>query len=210
MARNDRIFYAVQSVAIVPEGNAITVDAIARGVQSVGLNANFTLDQVFETGNLDIYATTGGRYNYLELAGGEKQDKFLTANAGIKIKINDRKVLKYTIAKAQADINAIEYTIENRRRFIQSDIFQLKDALTKKKEQLINTASSLSSWEKTYAIKKELFINGQETIDNLIQAFRELVSTNETFLKLENNYLDLIRDLDYVCGEYFTVINVQS
>ncbi len=56
MARNDRIFYAVQSVAIVPEGNAITVDAIARGVQSVGLNANFTLDQVFETGNLDIYA----------------------------------------------------------------------------------------------------------------------------------------------------------
>ncbi len=163
-----------------------------------------------EKGNLDIYATTGGRYNYLELAGGEKQDKFLTANAGIKIKINDRKVLKYTIAKAQADINAIEYTIENRRRFIQSDIFQLKDALTKKKEQLINTASSLSSWEKTYAIKKELFINGQETIDNLIQAFRELVSTNETFLKLENNYLDLIRDLDYVCGEYFTVINVQS
>ena len=56
MARNDRIFYAVQAVAIVPEGAAITADAIARGVQSVGLNANFTLDQVFETGQLAIYA----------------------------------------------------------------------------------------------------------------------------------------------------------
>lgn len=56
MARNDRIFYAVQAVAIVPEGTAITADAVARGVQSVGLNANFTLDQVFETGQLAIYA----------------------------------------------------------------------------------------------------------------------------------------------------------
>lgn len=56
MARNDRIFYAVQAVAIVPEGGAINADAIARGVQSVGLNANFTLDQVFETGQLAIYA----------------------------------------------------------------------------------------------------------------------------------------------------------
>ncbi len=161
-----------------------------------------------ERGKLDIYATAGGRYNYYETMGIERQNNFLMANAGIKIKINDRSVLENTIAKAQADIDAIEYTIDNRRKLIQSDILQLKDALTKKREQLISTSASLKSWKKIYTSKKELYLANQESVDNFIQAFRSLVSTNENFLKLENNYLDLIRDLDYVCGEYFTVINV--
>jgi len=163
-----------------------------------------------EKGKLDIYATTGGRYNYYESLAGVKQKNFLTADAGIKVKINDRKVLENTIAKAQADINAIEYTIEDRRKLIHSDILQLKDALTKKKEQIISTQASLKSWKKTYSAKKELYLANQETVENLIQAFRSLVSTKETLLQLENNYLDRIRDLDFVCGEYFTVINLEN
>ena len=163
-----------------------------------------------EKGKWDIYAVTGGRYNFYELQSGERQGNFLTADVGLKIKINDRKVLGNTIAKAQADINAIEYTILDRRKLIKSDILQLKDALTKKKIQLISTAASLKSWKKTYVAKKTLYLSKKESIDNLIQAFRSLVQTNESFLRLENNYLDLIRDLDYVCGEYFTVINLQN
>lgn len=163
-----------------------------------------------EKGNLDIYATAGGRYNYYELIGGVRQNDFLMADAGIKIKINDRKVLENTIAKAQADIYSIEYIIDDRRKFIRKDILRLKDALTKKKEQLISTSASLTSWERIYATKKNLYLQKQESVDNLIQAFRSLVSTKENFLGLENNYLDRIRDLDYVCGEYFSVINLQQ
>jgi len=163
-----------------------------------------------EKGKLDIYATTGGRYNFYEILEGSKQDNFFIADAGIKFKINDRKVLEHTIAKAQSDINAIEYTISDRRKLIQSDILKLKDALTKKKEQIINTNSSLKSWVKTYESKKQLFIEGSESIDVFIQAFRSMVETNQTLFTLENNYLDIIRDLDYVCGEYFTKINLQN
>lgn len=163
-----------------------------------------------EKGKWDIYATTGGRYNFYEALGGVKQNNFLTVDFGLKIKINDKKVLENTIAKAQADISAIEYTIIDRRKLIQSDILQLKDALTKKKEQLISIAESLISWEKTYAVKKELYLSNKESVDNFIQAFRSLIQTNLTFLKFENNYLDLVRDLDYVCGEYFTIINLQN
>ncbi len=163
-----------------------------------------------EKGKLDIYATTGGRYNYYQFLEGTRHDNFITANAGIKFKINDNQVLKNTIAKAEADIQAIEYTIEDRRKLIQSDILQLKDALTKKKEQIISTSASLKSWERTYNTKKELYLKKKESIENLIQSFRSLVSTKERLLELENNYLDKIRDLDYVCGEYFTVINIQN
>lgn len=161
-----------------------------------------------EKGKWDIYATTGGRYNFYGLTENSGQENFLIVDAGLKFKINDRKVLEYTNAKAQADIDAIEYTINDRRKLIQSDILQLKDALTKKKEQLISTSSSLKSWERTYLLKKQLYISGKESIDNFIQVFRSLVQTNQTLYELENDFLDRKRDLDYVCGEYFTVINL--
>jgi hypothetical protein len=161
-----------------------------------------------EKGKWDIYATTGGRYNFYDSPINVEHSNFFMMDAGLKVKINDRKVLQNTISKSQADIDAIEYTILDRRKVIQSDILHLKDALSKKKEQIISTSISLKSWKKTYNVKKQRYLSGQESIDNLIQVFRSLVQTNKTFYRLENNYLDRIRDLDFVCGEYFTVINL--
>ena len=56
MATNNRIFYACQAVNIVSStGGAVGAGGTVRGVQSVGMSANFTLDQVFEMGQLEIY-----------------------------------------------------------------------------------------------------------------------------------------------------------
>ena len=56
MATNNRIFYACQAVNIVSStGNAVSASGTVKGVQSVGMSANFTLDQVFEMGQLEIY-----------------------------------------------------------------------------------------------------------------------------------------------------------
>ena len=53
---NQRIFYAVQAVAITPRGtNPITAAHIVHGLQSVGMSSTFTLDQVFEMGQIEIY-----------------------------------------------------------------------------------------------------------------------------------------------------------
>lgn len=56
MARNDRIFYACKAVVIAaPTGTTPAPGGIVRGLQSVGMNSNFTLEQVFEIGQLEIY-----------------------------------------------------------------------------------------------------------------------------------------------------------
>ncbi len=56
MAHNQRIFYAVQAVAIAPRGtNPLSADHVVHGLQSVGMSSTFTLDQVFEMGQIDIY-----------------------------------------------------------------------------------------------------------------------------------------------------------
>lgn len=56
MARNQRIFYACQAVAIVPTmGASVTAGHVVKGAQSVGMTSTFTLEQVFELGQLEIY-----------------------------------------------------------------------------------------------------------------------------------------------------------
>ena len=56
MAQNTRIFYACQAVAITPRGSSPSSDYIVQGLQSVGMSSSFTLDQVFELGQLELYA----------------------------------------------------------------------------------------------------------------------------------------------------------
>lgn len=54
---NNRIFYACQAVAIAKTGETSGNNfRIMHGVQSVGLNTNFTLEQAFELGQVDLYA----------------------------------------------------------------------------------------------------------------------------------------------------------
>ena len=55
MARNQRIFYACQSVAIAKRGTDPVAADIVHGLQSVGMSSTFTLDQVFEMGQIEIY-----------------------------------------------------------------------------------------------------------------------------------------------------------
>ena len=55
MAHNQRIFYACQAVAITGRGGTLAAANIVKGLQSVGMSSSFTLDQVFEMGQLGIY-----------------------------------------------------------------------------------------------------------------------------------------------------------
>lgn len=59
MAKNNRIFYATQAVALKPQND--TGSSIApnwyfpRGVQSAGITTNFGLEQVFQLGQIELY-----------------------------------------------------------------------------------------------------------------------------------------------------------
>lgn len=60
MSTNNRIFYAIQAVGLKASGTASTGDITSatwvKGVQSVGVTTNFSLEQAFEMGQLDVYA----------------------------------------------------------------------------------------------------------------------------------------------------------
>lgn len=58
MPSNNRVFYACQALAIAKTGTGLVSPSgeIMRGVQSVGISTNFTLEQVFEYGQVALYA----------------------------------------------------------------------------------------------------------------------------------------------------------
>lgn len=56
---NNRIFYACQAVAIGPFGNNSGYEEV-HGVQSVGINTTFNLEQAFELGQIHIYENIEG------------------------------------------------------------------------------------------------------------------------------------------------------
>ena len=55
MSVNNRIFYACQAVSLSGHGVGPSASSIVKGVQSVGITSNFTLDQAFELGQAEIY-----------------------------------------------------------------------------------------------------------------------------------------------------------
>jgi hypothetical protein len=56
MANNNRIFYAIQQVNFKStNAEAYVLENVGHGVQSVGVNTNFNLEQVFELGQIAIY-----------------------------------------------------------------------------------------------------------------------------------------------------------
>lgn len=56
---NNRLFYACQALAIAKTGHNSTASTqfeVMKGVQSAGVNTNFTLEQVFEYGQVELYS----------------------------------------------------------------------------------------------------------------------------------------------------------
>ena len=61
MSSNNRIFYACQGVAITNRGDdVLAIGDMAHGVQSVGVNTSFNLEQAFELGQIEIFENIEG------------------------------------------------------------------------------------------------------------------------------------------------------
>lgn len=44
-------------------------------------------NRLAQKGKWDVFATTGGRYNFYDIKGGTQQGNFLVANAGLQVKL---------------------------------------------------------------------------------------------------------------------------
>ncbi len=163
-----------------------------------------------EKGKWDIFFSAEGKYNFNEQVEQVNHAPYYEALAGLNIKRFDKTVLHHTIQKAEADIQHILATMEDRRLEMDAEINQEKVTLLTRKEQVLNNVKSLESWQSIHDTKLEQFLKGDESADNYIQSFRSLLDTMEDGLFYINDYLDTIRDFEYICGVYFTVLDIDT
>jgi outer membrane protein TolC len=163
-----------------------------------------------QKGKWDIFLSIGGQYNFNEELGGQQLESYYEVSSDIVVKRFDRSVLLNTIQKSDADILYIDMTMKDRRIEMDSEIAQKKIALLIAKDQVRSSRKTLESWIQIHALKKEGFRQGNETVENYIQAFRSLIATMQEELNYENDYLDRIRDFDYICGKYFNLLGLDA
>ena len=163
-----------------------------------------------EAGEWDIFLSLGGQYNFRDKVDVIDHAPYYQATVGVEIKRFDASILGNTIQKAEADIQEIRTTILDRRIQMSAEITQKKATLLINKEQVLSSRKSLDSWQRIHELKKKNFIEGSETVDNYIQSLRSLIDTMVESLHYENEYMDAIRDFDYICGEYFQFLEIQA
>ena len=163
-----------------------------------------------EKGKWDMFLSIEGQYNYRDKINDTDYAPHYKAATGLEIKRFDKSILRNTIQKAEADIQHIKMTMEDRRIEMASEITQKKATLLTKKEQVLSSRKSLDSWQQIYDRKMDGFLKGSETVDNYIQVFRSLINTMQESLHHENKYMDAIRDFDYTCGVYFQFLGIKA
>jgi len=136
-------------------------------------------------------------------------DIFASVGVGLNVKKFDRKVLDYSRLKAEEDILDVQARIKDQELKIAARIRQEKGEAENRRRQLESLYESLQSREKIYRFKLESYLKGEESIDNLIRAFRSLLDTHKQCYRMGNEYFDNIRELDYLCGVYFQKLGME-
>ena len=186
---------------------AILNDTESKVLQLVIDNAQ-EKKRLAERGKWDIFATIRGRCNYYGLNEDDQSTNYYSASLGLNIKKMDKEVLNYSILKAESDILNIQTHLADRKIELATKIRQQKEELIKQLDQWKSATESCRTRKEIFELKLEKYLAGEESVDILLQAFRSLISTEHGLFRLENDYFDNIRDLDYLCGVYFEKLGI--
>jgi hypothetical protein len=184
---------------------ALTHDTESEILRSVIENAEEKI-RLAERGKWDITVALDGRYNYGETGAG--RDDTYSAGMGLRLKKFDRKVLRHSRSKALADVRSAEAQIEQRAARLQSRIGEHKVELDNLVDRISQLTSLSESRHQIYTFKRQDFLNQAITLDELLNASRNLLTTEEDYHATIAEYLNTIRSLDSVCGVYFAKLGI--
>ena len=162
-----------------------------------------------EQGRWDSFVTVDGQYSYAGFNGDDDPENDYSMGIGLKVKKFDTKVLEYSRLKAEEDIRNVQARIEDRELETATRIYQEKGEAENRRSQLESLYESLQSRKSIYTIKRTSYLKGEESIDNLLQAFRSLLETEAECYEVGNDYFGNVRDLDYRCAVYFQKLGIE-
>jgi hypothetical protein len=173
------------------------------------MNAATEKKMLTDRGKWDILFGGALRYDHLGAPMDNGPEHNTSVSSGIELRRYDRKMLDLTRLKAEADINSISAQIKSRENQVAA---QIKRGKTEAESNLnlfrARSRNAASRWL-TFQAKLDNYLNGNEIVDNLLQSLRSHLNTETDRFWAYNEYLDSIRDLDHLCGVYFTKLGIE-
>ena len=160
-----------------------------------------------EKGKWDIFVDLFGQYD-LEGRRDLKDDDGYSVSIGFRLKRIDSTLLGYSLRRAEAEIK--KYEAEIRAQQLQTLNRIDKEWLQAKsrRQQCDELAASVLSRREVFEQKRKNFLNDAESIDNLIQARKNLLETELDRINILGEYHETITELDYACGVYFAQLGI--
>jgi len=159
-------------------------------------------------GKWDVFLDLNGQYD-LEGGGNLRDENGYLASAGLRIKKIDSTLLHYSRSKALAEVRKYDAMIRSRRLRTQN-VINLHWFITRsRRKQCREVAENIDARRKTFLQKRQDYIDGKETIDNLIAARDKLMWTEMDLVFNMGEFYESVAALDHACGVYFGQLGIK-
>jgi outer membrane protein TolC len=148
-----------------------------------------------------------GRYNYAE-SRADRRDSY-SAGLGLRFKKFDHNVLRHSRAKALADVHSAEAGIEQREAALRSRIGEHKAELDNIVDRIRQLSDLRASRLRIYTFKRQNYLDHTLSLDELLNASRNLLRAEGDYNRTVAEYLRTIRSLDSLCGVYFAKLGLE-
>jgi outer membrane protein TolC len=185
---------------------ALTHDTESEILQRVVENAMEKV-RLAERGKWDITVAMDGRYNYAE-SRANSRDSY-AAGLGLRFKKFDHNVLRHSRAKALADVRSAEAGIEQREAALHSRIGEHKAELDNIVDRIRQLSDLRASRLRIYTFKRQDYLDHTLSLDELLNASRNLLRAEGDYHRTVAEYLRTIRSLDSLCGVYFAKLGLE-
>lgn len=164
--------------------------------------------QLADEGKWDVFVGLNGQYD-LEGEGNLKDENGYLASVGLSIKKIDSTLLSYSRGRAVAEIKKYEAMIRGQRLKTQN-VINLHWFIThSRRKQCEEVVENIDSRRKTFLQKRQAYIDGKETLDNLITARDKLMWTEMELAFSLGEFYESVTELDHACGVYFGQLGIK-
>jgi len=160
-----------------------------------------------EQGKWDVFGRLTGEYD--SHANQEnKGARGYFGGAGVDVRLIDPAYLSVSMKRAEAEISKYEAKIDYRDRELTNGVDRKVAKAGNLRRQADELVVSATSRREVFRQKLKAYLDGRETMDNLVSARRSLLESELNLSDVLGDLFEIITELDQETGVYFTELGL--
>jgi outer membrane protein TolC len=180
----------------------VTNDVEIRVLQIARDNAELKR-QLALKGRWDIVGRLFAGYDFRARGDDPAERSGYRAGVAFSVRRNDPKLLRISLLRAEAEIRKYDARVEFRRREVANELRRRLVQADSLRKVVVERSASLGLRRGVFEQKRSAYVDGADTIENLLQARSQLYDTGEELVESLGELYSIIVELDDASGRYF-------